>query len=1416
MKNLMPGFIIEQFKQENFKGSFNAFVMIVDISGFTRLTETLMLHKKHGAEVLTNVINGIFEPIIEKIYQQNGMVSSFAGDSFTAIFRETNVNGENSINQIISTALFVQDLFSKNISTLFAPSVDLNMEIGVRIGLSFGQIEWGILGKAGKHTYYYKGKAIRNCVKSEKHAVSGSIVVDSRIIELNLIDDRKITLEKISDGYFSLESIESAPGLQATKLVENTKLSRSELEPFIFDSVLDFKGKAEFREVVSVFISFREPETEKEMNDFVTGVIEKAYNYGGFFNKLDFGDKGKVALVLFGAPKSYENNIKRALNFILNLQQSSILDFRAGISYGTVYAGIMGSARRCEYTVIGDTVNFSSRLMTGAKWNEIRVSEVISVKQNQLFEFKKLGDFKYKGTTKVATYQLLCRKDKQIDRFFESEFIGREIELQQLKQFTEPVFQKKSAGVTYIYGEAGQGKSRLVWEFRKRIVSDNKARQNMKRISWFFMPSEEIFRKSFNCVNYFLNNYFNISEENSEALNARNFKTIHNELISKLHKIRNSCHLSQDSTTLAEIMKELDRSKSILAGYLGIKYENSLFDQLDGKGRYENYLYAVKELIKAESLINPVIIELEDAHWLDEDSKEFLKILTRNIENFPVQILCLVRYNDDGSKYSLDLSNTVKTNSLDLNVFSRKNISDYSRMVLKTERFLSEELQNYIYEKTDGNPFFMEQILLYLKELDLFQLDKNKNLFFDMKEIEKIPSSIQAVVISRLDRLSHEMKQVVQTASVLGREFYIRILSQILGNDKQFQTIFKNNLRDIEQEKIWMPISQISYIFKHALLRDSAYGMQLQSKLVQLHKYAAFSYEEVFKLNLKDYYGDLAYHHEKSENIDKAIYYLEKAGDHASKHYRNDSALKYYEQAIANLNSYTEGIEDSINVSEKLIDIHLKKGEVLQLIGKWDKALFDFKIAVGLAEEINDNNRLAQAEGKTGWQLCLQGNHSEALSCYEKQLKICKDLEDMAGIAVASGGIGQVYWKTNQYEKAMVNFEHQLEISKSLDNSSEISKAYGNIGNIHKNKGNYSEAMLCYQTQLRINEKNKDKQGMSFALVNIGRVYEDKGDSKKALEYFTKMLDLAKEIGDKRFISFAMGNIGIIYNFLSDFENTLKCYEEQYRISVELGDKNGMAMSLGNTGNTYYLQGNYSRAVQYFTETLQLYRELKNKRGISIANGLIGVISRKKGEYSKAIQYFNSKLDTCEELGDKLGLSNALGYLGDVYFSKKQLTKSLDYYLHALLIDDKIDSKPLTINHLLGKANCLFFMGQYKESRFCIDSIQSIALELDDQHYVFMSKVMEEKINYKTSESVTKKKQCIDNLIFMLSEEMEEDRLIELNYEISIMQNQLNISYAINYRQKTINLLKEQFEKTPDVRHLNRIEELQKQNSGDL
>ena len=394
MQNLIPHFIQKQYKKGHLKGNFIASSMFVDISGFTKLTETLMKYEKDGAEILTEVLNNIFNPIVNYIYQNGGMISTFAGDVFTALFP---IRYKNAHLHALQSAFYINQFFIENkiIKTKYA-----DFEMDVKVGLSIGEVNWGILGKDDKFTYFFRGEAVNNCAHSEHYAKKGDIIADNKIIFL--IQDY-VQYEPIETHFKLSECNLNLP----PKKIRLKTLDKEILSYFTLDEIIDLTTKAEFRNICSVFISYDEPKDYKSLNQFVSTALELTSKYEIYFNKIDFGDKGGVMLILIGAPISFEKNVEIALDFILDMRAiSTDVQWRAGLTYGTVYAGIMGGNERCEYTAIGDIVNLSARFMMKANWNEILLTEKIYNYTHKDYDIKLLGNFDYKGISKpVPTFK---------------------------------------------------------------------------------------------------------------------------------------------------------------------------------------------------------------------------------------------------------------------------------------------------------------------------------------------------------------------------------------------------------------------------------------------------------------------------------------------------------------------------------------------------------------------------------------------------------------------------------------------------------------------------------------------------------------------------------------------------------------------------------------------------------------------------------------------------------------------------------------------------------------------------------------------------------------------------------------------------------------------------------------------------
>ncbi len=1342
MSNLIPHFIQEQYRLNEKKGQFKAYTMFVDILGFTPLTQTLMKEGTSGAEKLSNSLNQIFAPMVELVYSHNGFIPYFAGDAFTAVFpkKQSIISPE----AFLFTAQKMRDLFSKE---KLKETVLADFEIGIKVGLSYGRVDWGIVGRKSK-AFYFRGPAIDDCANCEHHAAGDEIIFDKKV--KNRLTDEKVfgAMEKIDGGVFKLIKKVKA-GKDTSEKYTPPKLARIVLEKFLPTSVIDFDQRGEFREVTSIFCKFEGVKTHKRLNKFASIILEEVNRFSGYFKEIDFGDKGGILLGFFGAPVSFENNSDRALECIISIneriQELRVdwnLKYRVGITSGLAFTGIVGGEERCQYAAVGNWVNLAARLMISADWDSVLVDE--NIQKNKNYVFKHIGDSEYKGIDgAIPTYELIGRniEDKPV---FTGNMIGRQAELSALVKFSEGIFYGDFAGICYIYGEAGIGKTRLSFELKRKLWE-------IGTPNWFTCQADQILKKPLNPFVYFLKNYFEQSPEKTIVENIDKFENRFDWLIKEIENLN---HLNAGN-----IRKELIRTQAIIAAQIGIFYPNSLWEQLDAKGRYENTLTSFENIFKAESLIRPLVIELEDGHWFDDDSKVFLKSFARTIGEYPIFILVTSRYNDDGSKPKLLDEGTltryqIPSHEEDLNILTREALKKFAEVWMRGE--VNEEVTEMLYKITNGNPFYAEQILEYLSETKmLHQIDGIWNI---KEKSVQVTSSINSILMARIDRLSSLAKETVKAAAVIGREFEVPILSEVMKNNHAFVErngnsgqMLKQQIQTAEQGQIWRAMNDLRYIFKHSLLREAVYQMQLNTRLQELHKLIANAIEKLYIDNIEERYVDLAFHYGQANVEDKTNSYLEKAADHARRNFQNQQALDFYNTLLRNL----EGLENK----RAFIRTLLKKGSVLQLIGKWDECEEVCEEALKNAQDLGEKLLLGRAHNNLGRMLILKGAYDKAKKYLEEASTCFNLVDDKHGILNVLGNQGTLNLRQGQYEKAKEYFIKSIELSKDLQQTSTISQITSNLGLTYMNLGNYDAGIQCQLEWLTACEESNDKQGMATLHTNVGIVYFEKGDYDAALSHYEKGLALSEELGNKFLMSIAIGCIGTVYQKKGDFKT----------------------------------------AMDHFIRDLELAEELGDKQGLSIVIGLIGELRSVEGEFDIAIQYLQQSMKLSEELNYQKGIAKAVNTLADIYRFQGVHDKALEYYDRAISISRDINNRLVLCSSLIEKGEVLLAQNNYIEAAKVDEETKQLAKDLGNPDIIFDATLFSLIVAHHTKDhSITES--SFDNI---LKSARDDEELAAVYYEMYKIYPK-----KTSYKQKAFDLYQKLYASIPQFRFAARIKEL--------
>ncbi|MCO6452534.1 MAG: tetratricopeptide repeat protein [Caldilineales bacterium] len=1214
-RRLIPHFILDRYVEGERRGRFQAVTMFVDISGFTRLTEGLMQHDKDGAEVLTEVLNGIFGPIVHEVYARGGMISTFAGDAFTAIFP---LQSPETYIQAAQSALFIQEFFATHgrVSTRYG-----DYDMAVKVGLGDGETQWGILGPERMHTYFFGGEAVDACAHAEHHAEPGDII---------LIPSLQSHLEGIAQldnhgDHCHLLALTAAP---AASYPMPAAPDPAVMRVFLNDSVVDFAAEAEFRNVCSVFISFEEPDKEDDLDHLVSSVMQLSKRYGGYFNKLDFGDKGGVMLALFGAPISHENDLQRAADMLLALTKvDTDCNWRVGLTFGPVYAGIVGSEVRCEYTGIGDIVNLSARLMMQANWRETWCSRQVTEMLGEAYEFEDMGVFKLKGKQgEIPAFKLLHKHESPAGSLYSGRLIGRETELAALRQFVQPLFQHDAskadsfAGVMYVYGEAGMGKSRLIYDFRQEL-----AEQHLLR--WAYCPAEGILQQSLNPFTYFLRSYFRQETNLSPTDNRTRFLEALDQL---------SDAIPAERVEGEEILRELQRTRSMLGAMVDLFWPGSLYESLEPKLRFENTLLAFTALIKAESLVQPVVIEIDDGSAIDADTHTMLQTLTRDLHGYRAAIIFSSRYNDDGSKFQLDLSATTPTSEIELQYLGEESLKKFIEQVLETA--VSGETAHFLAEQSNGNPFFAEQLALDLRERGLLVEDAGMLVLGDVKSTD-VPTGINALLIARLDRLTNEIKQTVQTASVLGREFMLQVLWHMLAGDPDFA----RKVDVVENEDIWSALSEIRYLFKHALMRDTAYEMQLRARLRELHRLAAEAIEALYWDELASHYADLAYHYEKAEVIPKAREYLRLAADHAQENYQNKIALSLYERLL----NYVEPDE------LERVDIHEQRANIFANTSMHDQALAEYKTALAELLQQNDANQNAvwapKLYRKAAWAYMNKGEYGVALQWLERA-EGAAGAENAFEMARIDTSVAAILYRQGETTAALQRCQHGLQIAEAAHDSKEVAHAYMLRGTINTGLGELDEAIVDYTTSLEVSRELEDLRQQSEAANSLGAVYHYKASWEQAITNYAEALTIAEEIGYVDQQATVSNNMGEIYVIRGEFDEAEKRFETCLNTWRRTGFQLGVAISHRNLAQIAIFREEWDKALEHIQDGLNTLEQLGARNMMTADIYLLAAEARLgQGRWQDAWDNYKAAYDLAKSQDLKLVEGNSLRMLGRLH-----------------------------------------------------------------------------------------------------------------------------------------------------------------------
>ncbi len=629
------------------------------------------------------------------------------------------------------------------------------------------------------------------------------------------------------------------------------------------------------------------------------------------------------------------------------------------------------------------------------------------------------------------------------------------------------------------------------------------------------------------------------------------------------------------------IGQELRRSQSILAGMLNLPQPGALWMQLDARLRFENMLRAFKTLMKGLSLLQPVILFIDDLQWLDEDSRRLLQMLTHNVASFPLAVVGTSRYLDGDRQIKPELVVGQPIETLDLADLNRAGIRGLAEKV--TGGAVTEQVVDFLAEKTEGNPFFVEQLCLGLKERG--QLTAVYLTLYDLTgdTLTDMPTSISGVLIARLDRLPLPVKEVVQTAAVLGFQFEVHVLQQMLREE----TRLPRWLKAAAQAAIWSAVSEIEYIFKHALMRQAAYEMQLHTRLRESHRLAAQAYQHIYRDDLAPYYGHLAYHYEQAQVEPEMLFYLEKAADYAADQYANETAVALYDKLLA------APIPPSLAPT-----IQRRKAEVFYNMGRYQAAVELLETGIAQTSAIGDRQRECELRAYLGQVLWRRRDKERSLAASLQAKQLAEELGDQRQLGLILGNIGVAEHMHGRVAEALAYHEQARAILETVDDKRELARTWNSTAVIRWQDGDLAGSLAANLEAKRLQKAINHRQGLANSLNNIGVVYKDQGDLAAALVCYEQALALATELGVPLITCHAQNNIASTYALQGKYAAAHHYHQLALAMTDELDIPYWRAHFLESQMETFWREGRTAEAAAVSEALLTLAGQIKQPKFI--------------------------------------------------------------------------------------------------------------------------------------------------------------------------------------------------------------------------
>jgi class 3 adenylate cyclase/tetratricopeptide (TPR) repeat protein len=914
----------------------------------------------------------------------------------------------------------------------------------------------------------------------------------------------------------------------------------------------DLKGSMEL-------LADRDPEEARKILDPVLELMmEAVHRYEGTVNQV----MGDGIMALFGAPVAHEDHAVRACYGALRMQDAVRrhsedlrrshgleVQIRVGLNSGEVIVRSIGSDLRMDYSAVGQTTHVAARMEQLAAPGSTRLTAETLGLAEGFVDVNALGPVPVRGLAgPVEVYELVgagaarTRLQAAARRGL-FRFVGRNAETEQLRAALEKAGQAQGQ-VVAVVGEPGVGKSRLSYEFTRShrtrgwLILEASSVSYGKAIA--YLPVIDVLKA-----------YFKIDDRDDH-------REIREKVTGKL-------------ITLDEALKPL---LPALLALIDITIEDAQWQSLDPAQRRQRTLDAVKRLLLRESQIQPLLLVIEDLHWVDSETQAVLDSLIESVRS--ARVLVLVNYRPE---YRHDWGSKTYYTRLRIDPLPPEGVEELLHGLLGADESLR-PLRPLLVERTEGNPFFIEESVRMLVESRvLIGKPGEYRLAMDVATIQIAPTVV-AVLAARIDRLPPDEKRLLQSAAVIGRDVPFVLLQTVADVGEEALRSGLAHLQSAEFLHETRLFPDLEYSFRHALTHDVAYSGVLQERRRALHLGILEALECRPTERLTEEVERLARHALGAESWGKAATYLRNAGGRAVARSAYQAAAEWFEAALQALKRLPESPE----VFARIIDVQLDLRVALIPLGQNEKVLDLMREAESMATRLGDRVRLGLVLADICARLRNVGEHHHAIEVGRRALAIAGELGDRTLELEARYRTGQAYFAVGDYRQAIDVFSRSAEDARGFADGRLPSPLVASWSRVWlalalANQGRFAEAISHAEEALRLAEKADHPFTVAEALTAVGGVYLVQGDLDRAIRAEERGLVVIREWKLQPWAT--LSQLGYAYALSDRLPEARRLLEEVVRGATTMNSMGvGRALQLAWLGEVNLLDGQLEDALE--------------------------------------------------------------------------------------------------------------------------------------------------------------------------------------------------------------------------------------------